>query len=207
MNQYVLIIIVFLAFLVILRLRARSKKKRSVSPLVYSRRVDGMQINAYIHPAISEQCLFDHGIQYGKGFRRKEGPLLPHNDTCQCEDLRFSFTSTEVFNGALRNPTSLRSSIEGLTLPNSFRLVEAMKSKSGQPLPDTPEDYVATVFGEWEPEKGQKHEIEQFLRERFDLLRSRQTALPPVSGQGSAPPDTDPSNSVAESSPDSPEVV
>ncbi|NIP71732.1 MAG: hypothetical protein GWO16_01270, partial [Gammaproteobacteria bacterium] len=69
----------------------------------------GYQVSAYVHPHMSQACLYDHGMQFGKGFRRKVGPALPHDAGCQCEVTPFSFTSSEVFNGALRSVSAIRS--------------------------------------------------------------------------------------------------
>ena len=173
MNQYVLIVIVFLAFLVILRLRARGRRARPATPETYARRIDGTQITTYLEPEMPEACLLDHGVQYGKGFRRKTGPSLPHGPDCRCKETRFSFTSTEVFNGALRTPADIRASIPGLTPRNAQRMVDGMKSQHGLPLPETAEAYIDAVIKDSEPEQGQRPAIEAFLRQRYDFLQRR----------------------------------
>ncbi len=173
LNQYVLIIIVFLAFLVILRLRARSRRARAATPEAYARRIDGIQVTAYLEPEMPEACLLDHGMQFGSGFRRKTGPGLPHAPNCRCQETRFSFTSTEVFNGALRTPAEIRSSIAGLTPRNAQRMVDGMKAQHGLPLPASAAAYKDAVLQDKGFEQGQRPAMEAFLRQRFDFLQQR----------------------------------
>lgn len=183
MNQYVLIVIVFLAFLVILRLRARSRQAKVAMPETYARRIDGTQVTAFLEPEMPEACLLDHGVQYGKGFRRKTGPSLPHAPHCRCRETRFSFTSTEVFNGALRTPAEIRSSIPDLTPRNAQRLVDGMKAQHGLALPETAAAYIEAVLKDSDMEQGQRPVIEAFLRQRYDFLqRPHALAAPPEDG-------------------------
>ena len=173
MSHYVLIVAVVVVFLVILRLKARSKRSRRREPVVYARRIDGAQVNAFLHPQISESCLFDHGLQFGKGFRRKEGPPLPHDETCRCLIHPFSYTSTEVFNGALRSHAPLASSIEGLQQSDGQRLVDALKQDIGLPLPAQADAYVARVMVFLDNlDAPVKAAVEAFLRERHAYLRA-----------------------------------
>lgn len=182
MNQYVLIVIVFLAFLVILRLRARGRQARVATPEAYARRIDGTQVTAYLEPEMPEACLLDHGVQYGKGFRRKTGPSLPHAPHCRCRETRFSFTSTEVFNGALRTPAEIRSSIPALTPRNAQRMVDGMKAQHGLPLPETAAAYIEAVLKDSELEQGQRPAIEAFLRQRYAFLQRRPALQAPAAG-------------------------
>lgn len=180
MNQYVLIVIVFLAFLVILRLRARGRRAKAATPEAYARRIDGTQVTAFLEPEMPEACLLDHGVQYGKGFRRKTGPGLPHAPGCRCQETRFSFTSTEVFNGALRTPTEIRASIPALTPRNAQRTVDGMKAQHGLPLPETAAAYVDAVLKGSDLEQGQRPAIEEFLRQRYDFLQRRPALAAPT---------------------------
>ncbi|MBI3991784.1 MAG: hypothetical protein HY342_00810 [Candidatus Lambdaproteobacteria bacterium] len=177
-------------FLLILRLKARSKLSRRREPAVYSRRIDGAQVNAFLHPQISENCLLDHGLQFGKGFRRKEGPPLPHDGSCRCRIQPFSFTSTEVFNGALRSHAPLESSIGGLDQRDGQRLLDALKQIIGQPPPAQADDYVARVMAFLNNlDAPVKAAVEAFLRERHAYLRGAGGAQASrIAGSAAKPP-------------------
>lgn len=122
------------------RREERRRRKPSAGP-----RIQGYQVTAYVHPRMSAACLADHGVQYGKGFRRKEGPALPHDEACQCEPIPFAFTSREVFNGALRKVGRIKSSIEGLSPDDCQRLIERLRETEQGPPPAEPEAYIAAV--------------------------------------------------------------
>lgn len=164
-----MILAVVAVFLVILRLKKRNKGKKS-SPAVYARRIEGAQVYTALHAAVPDNCLFDHGLQFGKGFRRKEGPELPHDGDCQCVISRFSYTSTEVFNGALRNHETIESAIAILDNRENLQLIEALKRVAGQFVAENPDSYAAQVLDgdEWKP--GSRIEIEKFLRQRHAFL-------------------------------------
>jgi hypothetical protein len=171
------LIVVLLAFFVILHLRGR--KRRIPETKVYARRIDGFQIAGYLHPHVNAACLADHGVQYGKGFRRKEGPKLPHDAQCRCRSVPFSFTSTEVFHGALRRGVPPASSIPGLPPDDALALLEALRAWNGSPPPDNVAAFLSEV-GLDRFSEGYRPQIETFLRERhaFLMARSAQQALP-----------------------------
>ena len=167
MNPIWLVLLVGVAFLVILRLKGRGKRRRTTP--VYSRRIDGFQVVAQLAPEMAGGCLFDHGIQFGKGFRRKEGPALPHDDRCGCKAMPFSFTSNEVFNGVLRDAMPLPSSIRDLPPEEAKRLAESLLRIVSEPLPDDAGSYAASAGLELFPEKYQSG-VDSFLRERYTYL-------------------------------------
>jgi hypothetical protein len=174
MNALWIILLVLVALLVFTRLRTK-RKLRGRTPPKLGPRVTGSQINAYLHPRMSAACLFDHGVQFGKGFRRKEGPELPHDEACRCESVPFSFTSSEVFNGALRGVTHVKSTIEGLPQEQAQRLVEGLKAAESNPLPADEEAYLSAVVGPGPPAR-LREEIRAFLGERYRHLQQRRQA-------------------------------
>lgn len=171
------VVLVLIAFAVVLRLRSRRKKWPAVP--VYSRRIDGFQVVAQLEPDMPGGCLFDHGIQYGKGFQRKEGPALPHAENCRCATLPFSFTSNEVFNGALRNFADIRTDIPHLPEKSANRLVDQLKRVESSPLPPTLEGYVSAVdMGKLPDKSGQA--VRDFLTVRYEHLNGTgKTTAPP----------------------------
>lgn len=175
MNPIWLVLLVAVAFLVILRLKGRRKKRLKMP--VYSRRIDGFQVVAILAPEMAGGCLFDHGVQFGRGFRRKHGPALPHARGCQCATVPFSYTSNEVFNGALRNPTDIRNEIEGLAQAEANQLVETLKRIESGPLPEALEAYQALVQAAEFPEQARRV-VREFCDKRFAFLRSEAARSP-----------------------------
>lgn len=166
------LLLVLAAFFLILHLRNRRRRPApTVQP--YTRRVEGFQVVAYLHPRISRGCLFDHGMQFGKGFRRKEGPALPHDEHCGCRVVPFSFTSSEVFEGALRRGWPIASTIEGLPEEEARRLIDRLREASAQPLPGSVAEALEQVGLEDFPSQW-REPVEQFMRERYVWLREQQ---------------------------------
>lgn len=167
------VIVVAAAFFLILHLRNR--KRRAPPPKVYARRVDGVQMAAYLHPQVSRGCLGDHGLQFGKGFRRKQGPPLPHDENCQCRAEPFSYTSSEVFNGALREPQPPPTSIERLPGDDAVALLEALRAADAHLLPADAEEYVRAA-GTQEISDAFRGQVEAFFQERYAYLKERETS-------------------------------
>ena len=179
------ILLVLVVFAVVLRLKGRNRRKLKVP--VYSRRIEGMQVVAQIEPDMSSGCLFDHGIQFGKGFRRKEGPRLPHPGNCRCRTVPFSFNSNEVFNGALRNFANIGTDYTELPAETAGKLAERMKAAENPQAPNTLEAYLAAVSVE-DVGKNARAEIEKFLTARFEFLQrgGEATILPQPTEAGEA---------------------
>ena len=173
------LIVVVLGFLVIQYLRGR--KRQVPEPKVYARRIDGYQITAYLHPHMGAACLADHGVQFGAGFRRKEGPTLPHDDRCRCRAVHFSYTSTEVFHGALRQGMAPETSIPGLPEGDALALLDAMRGRDERPAPESVESFLAEIGLERFSETF-RAPVETFLRERYAFLIAQQApqAMPPA---------------------------
>ena len=172
MNAIVVAVLVLLAFLVVLRISKRGRGRRTLPKTgVYSRRIEGFQVTAFLRPEISGACLFDHGVQFGRGFRRKESPPLPHDKHCRCVTTPFSFTSNEVFNGALRQFSSVSTTILNLEAETAKQLIESLRAVNQALLPETPEAYLALVGLENFP-AGSRAGIEEFLQARYAFLRT-----------------------------------
>ena len=162
------VLLVLVAFTLVLRLKGRKKRKLKVP--VYSRRIEGLQVVAQLEPDMSSGCLFDHGIQFGKGFRRKEGPKLPHPGNCRCKTVPFSFNSNEVFNGALRSFAAIGTNHAELPAKIADQLAESMKAAESPKVPKTLEGYLEAVNLE-KVEASAGAEVQKFLTARFEFLR------------------------------------
>lgn len=158
------LVIFFLVF------RMRQRRRRVPEEKVYARRVEGFQVSAFLHPRASAACLADHGVQFGKGFRRKEGPALPHDGLCQCRAAPFSFTSNEVFQGALRRSAPPRVSIPGLSEDDAAALLELLRAWNQAP----PAGGAALASVDWTRfSPGHREALETFLRERLEFTVAR----------------------------------
>jgi hypothetical protein len=178
MNQIWIVVLVLAALYFITRMKAR-RKPVEPEPQLKALRIQGFQLTAYINPRMGSGCLFDHGMQFGRGFRRKEGPALPHDGDCGCEVVPFSFSSSEVFNGALRNLTSVRSTLPGLTPEGARLLMDKLKALEGQLLPAGEEGYVAAVDPGAFPNE-LRAALQEFLAERYRFLKNRANETKPT---------------------------
>ena len=171
MSPFWSVLVVLLAFVIVMRVKNRRKGKKQPAP-AYSPRIEGFQICAFLTPQIGAGCLFDHGMQYGKGFRRKMGPALPHDDHCRCTSVPFSHTSTEVFHGALRQVGAVQHTVEGLSQDGAGRVLEKLKQANGQPVPNSPSEYLEAL-GLSDLTEHERPLVEAFLLERHQFLISR----------------------------------
>ena len=181
MNDLWIVAAAIVALAVFARMRSRraivpERRQPSAGP-----RIQGAQIVAYLHPRMSAACLFDHGLQYGKGFRRKEGPQLPHSPECRCASVPFAFSSSEVFNGALRNVGEVKSSVPGLKPPDAARLIERLRNVEAQALPAAAADYAAAIGVDAFPPDVQPA-LRAFAEERHRFLQSAAAEAPGHTG-------------------------
>jgi hypothetical protein len=167
-NQTWVLVVAGLAFFLVLTIRNR--KKRAPETKVPARRIEGFQVIAFLHPRVSPACLADHGIRFGKGFRRKESPPLPHDDGCRCRAAPFTLTSTEAFHGALRQQRAPDASIDELRSQDTQTLLELLRAESGPP-PESVELYLARFAADRFTPEG-RLPLEGFLRERYEFLRA-----------------------------------
>jgi len=197
MNPVWAMVLAIVAFFIVLRLRNRGKR-RTVSREVFARRIEGFQVTGYLHPEMSNACLFDHGMQFGKGFRRKDGPELPHDENCRCTTIPFSFTSTEVFNGALRNIADIPGTLDGMTTDTSRMFLETLKRLASQPIPDSSDRFLEQSGLEGFPEKN-REAIKAFLETRFEFLKEHPTAAGPTEKPKSEAPTEGEKSEIGES--------
>lgn len=182
MNQLWIVFAALVALLLFTRIRARRRPQPQRAP-VPGPRIQGYQVRAYVHPRMSAACLYDHGVQFGRGFRRKDGPRLPHDPRCRCEAVPFSFTSSEVFNGALRQVRPVESSIPGLAGAEAARLIEGLKAAEAGGLPADDAAYAAAV-GVADYPAGVREALRAFLSERLAYLRETPHTTEPLTPEG-----------------------
>ena len=145
MNRLWIVLAVMIGLFIVLRLRARRRQQPARRLPPAGPRIQGAQVSAWVHPRMSTACLLDSDLKFGKGFRRKEAPQLPHDAQCGCKVVPFSFTSNEVFNGALRSTDTARTSISGMDPAQAQQLLERLRAVEAQPVPAAVGDYAAAV--------------------------------------------------------------
>lgn len=168
MNQIWIVVVVLVGLVIFTRLRNRRSTRPKVN-LAPGPKISGSQVIANLHPRMSTACLFDHGVQFGRGFRRKEGPEIPHGESCKCEVIAFSFSSNEVFNGALRKFGEIRGEAPELPVEDMERLIARMKEIESTPVDGDRATYLESMGLESIP-NNTRPEWERFLSERHDYL-------------------------------------
>jgi hypothetical protein len=126
---------------------------------------------------MGRSCVNDHGMQFGPGFRRKEGPVLPHDPACRCETNPFTFTSSEVFAGALRRmaePTTLQPGFPTAAIP---AMIATLKRINAEPVPQEVDAYIALADPSIFDTDDQLAAI-AFLKERHAFLTRDPGTLP-----------------------------
>jgi len=187
------LILVFMVGLIFLFIRMRSRRRTPVAKPRPPMQIQGKMVQTYLHPRIGSACLADSEVQFGPGFRRKESPELPHDPYCRCAIVPFNFTSSEVFNGALRRLVKIDSSIPGLPLETARVLISRLKILAGKPLPASESAFLEACELKSFPETYQA-QIQAFLMERY----AHEQHPPPVNTEEKADPIA-PSPSVTDS--------
>ena len=136
----------FLAVAVIFLVgRMRRRNKDRPEPGRGNLRVVGSHLTARLHPRMGRGCVAQHGLQFGRGFRVKEAPALPHHGQCACETAPFNFSSAEVFGGALRELGGVQSDVPEIQGEDALNVLNAIRQAETEPLPDSLDAYVALV--------------------------------------------------------------
>lgn len=169
MSPLWIILAVLVGFVVMLRLRRKGRKGGDINR-PYSPRIEGYVVTTFLHPEMSLPCLFDHGLQYGRGFRRKEGPVLPHDEKCRCSTARFAHSGSEVFNGALRDVGAVGTEMQ-MSQKTAKALVNMLMEISAQALPETFDEFYASIPLEG-ISRGEAETVKVFLQRRFDFLKA-----------------------------------
>ncbi|MDH4121038.1 MAG: hypothetical protein OEV94_04965 [Deltaproteobacteria bacterium] len=131
-------------------------------------RIEGWRVTAGLHPRMGNDCLRDHGMTFGPGFKRQLGPTLPHPGDCRCQLEAVSFSAADAMAGRLREP-AVPQGFPGLSGAEAKRLLEDLRGWVGQPVPASPDLFLqeATKRGWGEP---LAPDLAEFLMERYRYL-------------------------------------
>ena len=61
--------------------------------------IEAIELQTFLDWDTPQQCLECDGIRYGKQFKQKTPPDLPHEQGCRCEATKLFYTSDDVFQG------------------------------------------------------------------------------------------------------------
>ena len=73
------------------------KKNDESEPFITT--IEAIELKTYLDWDTPVSCLESDGTRYGRQFKHKTPPDLPHEKGCRCETTKLFYTSEEVFNG------------------------------------------------------------------------------------------------------------
>ena len=138
--------------------------------------VSGFEIQTPLSAETPLECLRHDGLRFGESFRLKTAPPLPHNEHCQCKIVNLSYTSTEVFEGALRHHSIRETTMGTLDHKEASLLREMLKNLHPQ-LPNDFEEYRQRFDLDTLSREKQQQMIE-LVREKFDQLKGASDSKP-----------------------------
>ncbi|MGK5093798.1 hypothetical protein WDW89_17525 [Deltaproteobacteria bacterium TL4] len=81
----------------ILRIKKNKLFRRHSRPQKVITNIEGNEVRTFLGLQTPLTCLKDDGFRFGKSFRVKTAPTLPHNEDCQCKILSIAYASTDIF--------------------------------------------------------------------------------------------------------------
>ncbi|MBC8257943.1 MAG: hypothetical protein H8E38_02915 [SAR324 cluster bacterium] len=89
--------------------------------------IEAIELQTYLDWDTPQTCLESDGIRYGKQFKQKIPPELPHEQGCRCEATKLFYTSDDVFQGT--SPVLTHKSALGELNPKDALLLKNMLLK------------------------------------------------------------------------------
>ena len=74
-----------------------SKRNDESEPFITT--IEAIELKTYLDFDTPLSCLQSDGTRYGRQFKQKTPPNLPHEQDCRCETTKLFYTSEEVFQG------------------------------------------------------------------------------------------------------------
>lgn len=74
-----------------------SNRNNKIDPFITT--IEAIEIQTFLDWNTPQYCLECDGIRYGKQFKQKKAPDLPHEAGCRCEATKLFYTSDDVFQG------------------------------------------------------------------------------------------------------------
>ena len=73
------------------------KKNDESEPFITT--IEAIELKTYLDWDTPVSCLESDGTRYGRQFKQKKPPNLPHEQGCRCETTKLFYTSKDVFEG------------------------------------------------------------------------------------------------------------
>ena len=73
------------------------KKNDESEPFITT--IEAIEMKTYLDWDTPVSCLESDGTRYGRQFKQKTPPDLPHEQGCRCETTKLFYTSEDVFQG------------------------------------------------------------------------------------------------------------
>ena len=125
------------------------KKNDESDPFITT--IEAIELKTYLDWDTPVSCLESDGTRYGRQFKQKTPPDLPHEKGCRCETTKLFYTSEEVFNGT--SPVTKHKSALGdlcskdaLLLKNI--LLEIKKESTNRSFDDLMDKFEVNDFSE-----------------------------------------------------------
>jgi len=93
-------LLLFLAAVLILTLRARSKNKGSQALPGKQVAIIGSRLETPLTSETPYACLLADGLKFGDGFQEKQAPALPHAEGCRCSLSSYVQRNYDIFTKA-----------------------------------------------------------------------------------------------------------
>ncbi len=74
-----------------------ASRNNKVDPFITT--IEAIELQTFLAWDTPRSCLESDGIRYGKQFKLKQPPNLPHEPGCRCEATKLFYTSDDVFQG------------------------------------------------------------------------------------------------------------
>ena len=125
------------------------KKNDESDPFITT--IEAIELKTYLDWDTPVSCLKSDGTRYGKQFKQKKPPDLPHEHGCRCETTKLFYTSEDVFQGT--SPvTKYKSALGDLCSKDALLLknilLEIKKESANRSFDDLMDKFEVNDFSE-----------------------------------------------------------
>lgn len=151
----------------------RSRRPQNDLPVTS---IEGHELRTFLDIDTPLECLRDDGVRYGQSFRLKNMPPIPHNQQCRCQTVPLSYTSSEVFQGALRDKSPRQTTLGELEAHDAQLLKSMLMGLHIHPLP-IDFDTFCQQFDLSKVSEDYQSQILELVKKGFEKHQQSSTAL------------------------------
>ena len=116
-----------------------SKRNDESEPFITT--IEAIELKTYLDWDTPVSCLESDGTRYGRQFKQKTPPDLPHEQGCRCETTKLFYTSEDVFQGT--SPvTKHKSALGDLSSKDALLLKELLLKIKKEPAKGSFDDFM-----------------------------------------------------------------